>query len=70
MSAPTKAYAFKVVIETDQFEDGRPAFQAYCPALQGCVTRGRTYEEAFANIQEAVELCLEVMMDAGEPKMI
>ena len=33
---------------------------AYCPALKGCVTQGRTEEEAIKNIKEAIELYLEV----------
>jgi predicted RNase H-like HicB family nuclease len=36
---------------------------AYCPALKGCVTQGRTEEEAIENIKEAIELYLET-----EPK--
>ena len=32
---------------------------AYCPALKGCVTQGRTEEEAIKNIREAIELYLE-----------
>ncbi|WP_435547781.1 type II toxin-antitoxin system HicB family antitoxin [Desulfobacterium sp. N47] len=31
---------------------------AYCPALKGCVTQGRT-EEAAKNLKEAIELYLE-----------
>ena len=33
---------------------------AYCPALKGCVTQGRTEEEAVNNLREAIELYLEV----------
>lgn len=33
---------------------------AYCPALKGCVTQGKTEEEALKNIKEAIELYLEV----------
>jgi predicted RNase H-like HicB family nuclease len=62
----TKSYIFKVVIEPDEFEDGKPAFHAFCPALKGCHTWGNTYEEAFSNIQEAVELCVEDMLRSGE----
>ncbi|MDM8537536.1 type II toxin-antitoxin system HicB family antitoxin [Desulfobacterales bacterium HSG17] len=32
---------------------------AYCPALKGCVTQGRTEDEALMNIREAIELYLE-----------
>ena len=49
-----KTYRFSVVIEKD--EDG---FYAYCPELQGCYTQGETYEEALANIQDAIRLHVE-----------
>jgi len=32
---------------------------AYCPSCKGCVTQGKTEEEAIANLKEAVELRLE-----------
>jgi predicted RNase H-like HicB family nuclease len=32
---------------------------AHCPALKGCVTQGRTEEEAMRNIKEAIELYLD-----------
>ncbi len=32
---------------------------AYCPSLRGCVSQGKTVEEAMANIKEAIELYLE-----------
>ncbi len=32
-----------------------------CPDLPGCQSQGETYEDARANIQEAVELYLETM---------
>ena len=42
---------------------------AYCPALKGCVTQGRTEEEAINNLKEAIELYLEVdPMDIHLPK--
>lgn len=46
---------FKVIIEQD--EDG--VFIADVPAIPGCYTQGKTYEEAVKGIKEVIELCLE-----------
>jgi predicted RNase H-like HicB family nuclease len=51
-----------VVPESDS--DG---FFAYCPDLQGCYTQGRTFEEAIANIRDAVRLHLEDRLARGDP---
>lgn len=32
---------------------------AECPVLPGCISQGKTREEALANISEAITLCLE-----------
>jgi predicted RNase H-like HicB family nuclease len=32
---------------------------AECPIIPGCISQGRTREEALDNIREAIELCLE-----------
>lgn len=32
---------------------------AECPAIPGCISQGRTIEEAKKNIKEAIELSLE-----------
>ena len=42
-----RIYRFQVIIEQD--EDG--VYIASCPALQGCYTQGKTYEEAIKNIK-------------------
>ena len=55
-------YVFEVVIEPDE-----DRYHAYCPSLKGCRTWGRTEEEAYKNIQEAIELYLEALIDEGDP---
>lgn len=42
------------IIEKDEF-----GYFAYVPALEGCVSQGKNYEEALANINEAAKLYLE-----------
>jgi predicted RNase H-like HicB family nuclease len=32
-----------------------------CPSISGCISLGKTLEEALDNIKEAIEGCLEVM---------
>jgi len=40
---------------------------AECPAINGCVSQGRSEEEAIANIREAIVACLEVRAEQGLP---
>jgi predicted RNase H-like HicB family nuclease len=61
-----RSYVFKVVVEEDKFEDGRPAFTAYCPDLKGAVTWGETREKALENIKEAIQVVLETLIDDGK----
>lgn len=32
---------------------------AECPVIPGCISQGKSRDEALANIREAIELCLE-----------
>ncbi|MBI2842222.1 MAG: type II toxin-antitoxin system HicB family antitoxin [Armatimonadetes bacterium] len=57
----TQEYRFTVVVEKD--EDG---YFAFCPELQGCYTQGETYEEALANIQDAIRLHVEDIIESGD----
>lgn len=54
-------YHFAAVIEKD--EDG---YYAFCPELQGCYTCGETFEEARANLADAVRLHVEDRLADGE----
>ncbi len=47
----------QVVVE----EDEAGYFAAEVPALPGCLSQGKSREEAIANVKEAVEGWLEVM---------
>ncbi len=47
-----------VVVEKDD-----AGYFAYCPELKGCHSQGDTYDEAVANVTEAVELYLETMSE-------
>ena len=38
---------------------------AGCPSLPGCITQGRTKEEAVANIREAIEVYIEALEEDG-----
>lgn len=54
---------FTVIFERE--EDG--GYHAFCPALKGCHAQGDTYDEALANIHEAIEAYLESLRDHDEP---
>jgi predicted RNase H-like HicB family nuclease len=41
-------------------------FSVSVPALPGCYSQGETLDEALANVREAIELYLEIMVEAGE----
>jgi predicted RNase H-like HicB family nuclease len=47
---------FQVTIDRD--EDG--IWIAECPSIPGCVSQGKTKEEALENVKEAIAVCLEV----------
>ncbi|MGD9826214.1 type II toxin-antitoxin system HicB family antitoxin [Desulfobacter sp.] len=49
---------FRIVLKPD-IEDG--GYNVSCPALTGCHSQGDSIDEAVLNIQEAIELCLEVL---------
>jgi predicted RNase H-like HicB family nuclease len=40
---------------------------AECPVIPGCISQGKTRQEALENIREAIELCLENSLNEGWP---
>jgi len=54
---------FPIIIS--QGEDGW--IIAKCPVLPGCITQGKTKEEALKNIKEAIAGCIETRKEMGWP---
>ncbi len=49
-------------------EKGRESgYVVYVPALKGCVSQGKTKEEALRNIKEAIEVYVEALLEDGLP---
>lgn len=40
---------------------------AECPTLPGCISQGKTKEDAIANIREAIEGYVNALMEDGLP---
>ena len=57
-TAKSEYQVMKFVVTITQDEDGM--FIAECPSITGCVSQGRTAEEAQMNVQDAIRECLEV----------
>jgi predicted RNase H-like HicB family nuclease len=55
----------KFLITISRDEDG--AYVAECPAIPGCVSQGRTKEEAEHNVQDAIRECLAVRRELLMP---
>ena len=53
---------YRVFIEQD--EDG--IYVPQVPALQGCVSQGKTRKEALANVEEAIQVYLESLQKHDE----
>jgi len=54
---------WKVVLEKD--EDGW--FTVSVPSLPGCISQGKTRQEALENVKEAIELHVSSLADEGIP---
>ncbi len=58
----------KFTVTVDRDEDG--IWIAECPSIPGCVSQGKTKDEALENIKEAIKSCLEVRAEKGLPLSI
>ena len=59
----TEKIEFLVTLERDEDD----YIVAECPSLPGCVSQGRTVDEALANIEEAIRGILTVRQERGLP---
>ena len=57
-------YKYEIIIYWSREDD---AFVAETPELPGCMTHGKTYEEAIKNIQEAIQLWIDTAKEFGDP---
>ena len=58
-----RAMKFRVIVDADE----AGVFVAECPTLPGCISQGRTREEALSNIRDAIEGYLASLAKHGEP---
>lgn len=66
-----KTYSFQVVLEKDKWPDEpdeKAVWRAYVPSLehQGAASWGYTQREAIRNLQNAVDLLFEYLIEQGE----
>jgi len=55
----------RFIITIDRDEDGM--FVVEYPSIPGCVSQGKTEQEAIVNIKDAIKQCLEVRAERGMP---
>lgn len=58
----------KFLVTLDRDEKGWVVVE--CPTLPGCVTQGRTVDEALRNVREAIEASLETCRASGLPMSV
>jgi predicted RNase H-like HicB family nuclease len=49
------------------YKDESGTWVASCPSLPGCISQGKTREQALANIREAIQLFVEALEAKGRP---
>jgi predicted RNase H-like HicB family nuclease len=58
----------KLIVTLERDETGM--IVAECPSIPGCISQGKTEEEALTNIQEAIQACLDARAANGMPLTI
>jgi len=55
----------RLVVTMERDETGMIVVE--CPAIPGCVSQGRSEDEALSNIREAIAACIEARAASGMP---
>lgn len=58
-------FAMKLRVHIEQDEDGM--YVVECPTLPGCISQGKTREEALANIKDAIKGYIASLEQHNEP---
>ncbi|MBV9230712.1 MAG: type II toxin-antitoxin system HicB family antitoxin [Chloroflexi bacterium] len=59
-----REYRYTIILHPDAEQGG---YTVTVPALPGCITEGRTLEEAITMAKEAIHLYIESLIADGEP---
>ncbi len=57
-------HRYTIILHPDDEQGG---YTVTVPALPGCVTEGRTVEEAITMAREAIQLYIESLIEDGKP---
>ena len=55
----------KFIVTIDRDEDG--VWVVECPSIPGCVSQGKTKDEALENVKDVISACLAVRSERGMP---
>ena len=55
----------RLIITLERDETGMVV--AECPSIPGCVSQGKTEDDAVANVREAIQACIEARAANGMP---
>ena len=61
-----RSYKFTVILSPEQDPEFSGYYNAIVPTIQGCLSYGRTLDEAVTNVKEAIDGCLQDMDAEGE----
>jgi predicted RNase H-like HicB family nuclease len=56
---------YRILLTPDRWDDGTPGFFAEVPDLPGCMSQGRTPDEAVDSVREAMLDWMAVMIEDG-----